>query len=119
MDIMALGAIGELVGGVAVIGSLLFVGIQLRHSNHLARADAELEVGRMNMDYMRLLAESEVPSAYSKCYFAPETANHEERWRFTMAQGMWIHMIQAMYRQYQRGLLPEASWEPLALTLAR
>ena len=32
MDIMELGAIGELVGGVAVIASLLYVGRQLRQS---------------------------------------------------------------------------------------
>ena len=43
MDIMGLGAIGELVGGVAVIGSLIFVGLQVRGSNHLARAATELE----------------------------------------------------------------------------
>ena len=34
MDIMELGAIGELVGGVAVIGSLIYVGLQVRQSNH-------------------------------------------------------------------------------------
>ncbi len=32
MDIMELGAIGELVGGVAVIGSLLYVGLQISPS---------------------------------------------------------------------------------------
>ena len=38
MDIMELGAIGELVGGVAVIGSLLYVGLQVRHNTSAARA---------------------------------------------------------------------------------
>ncbi|NNL85227.1 MAG: hypothetical protein HKP27_06215, partial [Myxococcales bacterium] len=37
MDIMELGAIGELVGGVAVIASLIFVGLQVRQSNVVAR----------------------------------------------------------------------------------
>lgn len=37
MDIMQLGAIGELVGGVAVIGSLLFVDVQIRQSNQQSR----------------------------------------------------------------------------------
>ncbi len=36
MDIMELGAVGELVGGVAVIASLIFVGLQMRHGNRLA-----------------------------------------------------------------------------------
>ena len=32
MNIMELGAMGELVGGVAVIASLLYVGLQVRQS---------------------------------------------------------------------------------------
>lgn len=37
MNIMELGAIGELVGGVAVIGSLVFVGAQIRQSTRTLR----------------------------------------------------------------------------------
>ncbi len=46
MDIMELGAIGELVGGLAVIGTLLFVGIQIRHGNRLEKADSIRTVQR-------------------------------------------------------------------------
>ena len=38
MDIMELGAIGELVGGVAVIGSLIYVGLQIRHNTTATKA---------------------------------------------------------------------------------
>ena len=38
MNIMELGAIGELVGGVAVIGSLIYVGLQVRQGNEVARS---------------------------------------------------------------------------------
>ena len=38
MNVMELGAMGELVGGVAVIASLIYVGIQLRHSTTATRA---------------------------------------------------------------------------------
>ncbi len=40
MDIMELGAIGELVGGVAVVASLLYVGLQVRQSNAINRAES-------------------------------------------------------------------------------
>ena len=43
MDIMELGAIGEMIGGVAVIGSLLFVGIQIRTSVKTMRATSTYE----------------------------------------------------------------------------
>ena len=118
MNIMELGAIGELVGGVAVIGSLIFVGLQVRHSNRLAQGAAELEMGRMNMDYLRTGAEGDFAAVYSRCYFTPDDASLEDKQRFIWSYGRWIHMIQAMYRQYQHGILPEASWNPLLVTLA-
>ena len=37
---MELGAIGELVGALAVVGSLIFVGLQVRQSNALNRAES-------------------------------------------------------------------------------
>ena len=40
MDIMELGAIGELVGGVAVIGSLIYVGLQVHQNTKMAKAAA-------------------------------------------------------------------------------
>ena len=39
MDILELGAIGELVGGVAVLATLLYLALQVRHSNRLAQLD--------------------------------------------------------------------------------
>ena len=38
MNIMELGAIGELVGGIAVIASLVYVGLQIRHNTRVNRA---------------------------------------------------------------------------------
>ena len=44
MDIMELGAIGELVGGVAVIATLVYLAIQVRQSNANTRAGARQEL---------------------------------------------------------------------------
>ncbi len=46
MDIMELGAIGELVGGVAVIASLIYVGLQVRQSNEHAQQSIAMEQGQ-------------------------------------------------------------------------
>ncbi|NIU03573.1 MAG: hypothetical protein GWO40_04635, partial [Gammaproteobacteria bacterium] len=66
MNIMELGAVGELVGGLAVIVSLTYVGLQLRQSNNLAKSTAEIELGRMYMDYARLGAEGKLSSIYAR-----------------------------------------------------
>ena len=47
MDIMELGAIGELVGGVAVIASLLYVGFQVRQSTSVAKGELAQGVHRL------------------------------------------------------------------------
>ena len=38
MNIMELGAIGELVGGLAVVGTLLYLALQVRHSTRMAES---------------------------------------------------------------------------------
>ncbi len=57
MNIMELGAIGELVGGVAVIGSLLYVGLQVRQSNERSRQTLELERAQANREMSGHFAE--------------------------------------------------------------
>ncbi len=74
MDIMELGAIGELVGGVAVIGSLIFVGFQVRHNSVLTEQTGRIagatmlqETNKSYADFFRLIAASpELASIYSK-----------------------------------------------------
>ena len=57
MNIMELGAIGELVGGVAVIASLLFVGLQIRANTRTVRADAGTRAQMEWADLNRVLSQ--------------------------------------------------------------
>jgi hypothetical protein len=61
---MELGAIGELVAGVAVIESLIFVGLQLRHNTRAVESTTHHQM----LDYTRgaaslVVADPEVPKA--------------------------------------------------------
>ncbi len=53
MGIMELGAIGELVGGVAVVASLLYVGLQVRQSNRQASQRYEIEKNESSRQFAR------------------------------------------------------------------
>ena len=55
MTIVELGAIGELVGGVAVIASLLFVGMQLRQGNATDQLSANLGLQSSHNETVGLL----------------------------------------------------------------
>ncbi len=52
MDIMELGAIGELVGGVTVIGTLIYLASQVRQGNRLARSQVQHDSARMSSDLL-------------------------------------------------------------------
>ena len=56
MDIMELGAIGELVGGAAVVASLLFVGFQVRQRSRAAQQSADNSDSRILQDFGLALA---------------------------------------------------------------
>ena len=53
MDIMELGAIGELVGAVVVIGSLLYLALQVRQGTEQTRQTNLIERGRANREMQR------------------------------------------------------------------
>ena len=57
MDIMELGAIGELVGGMAVIGSLLYVGFQVRQNTKMEGVAAHRNVLEVVTRYHQAVAE--------------------------------------------------------------
>ncbi len=64
MDIMELGAIGELVSGVAVIGSLVYVGLQVRQSNRLEKAES---VRASSRDFVTVAFQTDAPLLRRAC----------------------------------------------------
>ena len=63
MTIMELGAIGELVGGVAVIASLIFVGLQVRQNTHAISSGRHQEM--LHSSGRRTICFQDDPSAAS------------------------------------------------------
>jgi len=67
MDIIELGAIGELVGAVAVVGSLLFVGLQVRQAAAASIANTEFAVtGEFNGLHRTVLGNPELAALLMK-----------------------------------------------------
>ena len=111
MDIMELGAIGELVGGVAVIGSLIYVGLQVRQGTAQARVQATND------------ALANILHAFDPCYlpgnveiFATGIDRYEELtgseltiFRIMMYRA--IHQFERIFSQYQAGSLDEDTYQ--------
>ena len=79
MNIMELGAIGELVGGVAGVGSLLYVGLQVRHSNKLAAAETVRSFLHEYNAVMRRGAEPRMNALVRKALADFDNMDHDEK----------------------------------------
>ena len=53
MDIMELGAIGELVGGIAVVASLIYVGVQVRQNSSQLQQGNEIQKAAAAREFAR------------------------------------------------------------------
>ncbi len=103
MSLQDLGAIGELLGGVAIIVSLLYVGLQIKHGNREARAttlqatlDSEMSLQAEAMRYA---------GTWDKIVTNANFADGEETRRAILLYNMMMTLYQNRYYQFKTGFL--------------
>jgi hypothetical protein len=102
MDIMELGAIGELVGGVAVIATLIYLAVQIRQSTALAQGTAQRDL--MNSFQLNLDRIARDPGVWHKGLQEFDTASNEECLRFHLAFAPSVNHLEQALRMLSRGL---------------
>ena len=105
MDIMELGAIGELVGGVAVIGSMLYIGFQIRQSTALARASAQREINASFQNAIGQLRQER--RIYQRGCVDFDAMSHEDQLCFDLTVAPMINHLDQVVRMHQQGLETE------------
>ena len=120
MDIMELGAIGELVGGVAVIATLIYLAVQIRQNTRAVRASALDSSVTSIMSVRGSIVESaELSEIFDKGLADAESLDHLERTRFRFLMqnvlwGFWNTYSQAGYAN-----LSTSVWEAQLPILVR
>ena len=104
--------IAEIVGGAAVVVSLVFVGIQLRANANVLEAQAVFDLREANGSLVRdLTGNRELSEVLYRGYNDYASLSDLERWRF----GLWVNevlRIRLLAWEYgQRGLLEEEEFE--------
>ena len=110
MDIMELGAIGEFVSGLAVIGSLVFVGIQVRGSTREQKVLSMQEATRETANVVQYLtgpAFSEIWLQGMRDYEALEPG---DRLRFSAVLVHFFRMFEQLYHQVLADGLEDSLW---------
>ena len=105
MDIMKLGAIGELVGGVAVIATLIYLAVQIRQSASVSRAAAERDL----LDGVQKLNERVVqnPAIFRRGLNSFNGMSKDEQLVFASLFNPFINYLEQALRMHARGLLTQ------------
>jgi hypothetical protein len=111
MDWSAVGAVGELIGAVAVVLSLLYVGRQVRQSNTMARAAAWQALNSSMNGWGTTMASSpELSAALAKMHFhglRRDDATDVERIQLAYACNAILGQLDLARRLGQDGVLTE------------
>ncbi len=108
MDIMELGAIGELVGALAVIGSLIYVGLQVRQSATATRLATGAAVNEGFTRAMESMFDQESSALFREGVVRGlDTLSPEERFRFgTLVFTMYCHFETVFFQTRHEGTDP-------------
>ncbi|MDX1516582.1 MAG: hypothetical protein R3288_07070 [Woeseiaceae bacterium] len=85
MTLNDLGNIGELVGGLAVVVSLLYLAVQIRHSGKIARFDAHRSLSHGMASWLgNIASDPELYRVWTIMTNNPSAATEDDRERFGM-----------------------------------
>jgi hypothetical protein len=105
MTLAELSDISQALGAVAVVASLIFVGIQIRQNTAATRAASHNAVSDSLNEINRMFAESAELSRIWLAGMADRDAlTAEERWRFDATARAYMHVCETMYIQAGLGV---------------
>ena len=102
MNIMELGAIGELVGGVAVIATLVYLAMQVRHSAATGRVTAS---SSMSESFNQVMSNFDVGLAHKAMMPGIDALSPEERFAWAAQLYITYCHLETMFFQARDGLL--------------
>ena len=110
MTIMEFGAIGELVGGVAVVASLLFVGVQVRANTREQRAASMQEATRETANTVQYLTGPGYAEIWLQGMRDFQALDPADRLRFSAVLVHQTRIFEQLYYQAQADNVEHGLW---------
>ncbi len=107
MDIMELGAIGELVGGVAVIATLVYLAVQLQQTKEMMRAESARSTAKDYSAFMYELIEPGRMELFRRGFDDFESMDPNDQARVHALLNTGVLASQASFIQVGRGAAEE------------
>ena len=127
MTLQDLGNIGEFVGAVGVIASLIYLALQIRQSSqqisentNSVLGSAESQDARVSSDFLQSLAENPgLARVWRLGHSEPSKLTEDESTQFVMLMGSAFFRLEGSFGQYKRGRLSADFWEPYDQLISR
>jgi hypothetical protein len=105
----AVGAIGEVIGAIAVIATLLYLAIQIRQNTKAIRSTTLTAITEHK--HFELRWSSDIATAWRKSLTDPSSLTPDESWQ--MAEWMTSSIVarQNEFFQHKHGLIDDDTWE--------
>lgn len=112
MEIMELGAIGEFVSGIVVIGSLIFVGLQVRGAAREQRVASMRESTHEIASVMQFITSTETMAGiWLRGMSDFGSLDVPERLRFSGSIGHFCRLVEQLFYQSHTGTVEREVWE--------
>lgn len=113
IEIERLALLAELIGGIGMLATLVFLALEVRKNSRILRANAKTTGMQSFASYNEMVATDPVlPALFSRVFAGDDfdLFDPEERIRMTSALRGIIQRIEAEYFQYVEGLIDERYW---------
>ena len=116
MDLAQLANLGEFIGGLAVIASLVYVGLQVRQNTLSVREANSQRVSDAALQYVTTLgSDPQVASTFNRG-LAGEELSPAEQAQFTYLYHGWLRQTEQTFYLFRNGSLDVELWEGLLET---
>ena len=113
LSIQDWGALGEIIGAVGVIATLLFLAVQIRANTKESRLTATAEIARDYNTYLQhLTADEDLSRLWRNAVDGDvQTLRDDEQARVVMIMGNFFRIMESAYIQYAAGRMDLESWQ--------
>jgi hypothetical protein len=109
----AIGAVGEIVGGLGVLASLVYLATQIRHNTRSLEAVSLQSVldGPRDRYFLPQAANAEISDIFARGLNALDNLDATEKRRFFFLMFEQLFQMQHVMQLHERGMLAEADYE--------
>ena len=109
----AIGAIGEVLGAIAVIFTLIYLAVQIRQNSASTRAQIRQSLAEAQIEYMNLRATDPfLRTALEKMFMGIEL-DPDEQFGVVYHTNAGLRMFENYYAQHQFGTLDDEDWRAI------